>query len=268
MLDAPPEVPRDQYDGINAVNWSRLRLLEKSPTHYRIGLGEDSSGFTLGTAAHMAILEPARFANEYVVTDIRRDARTRKWQEFEEECLKAGKQILIRSEYDRTIAIRDKVRENKRAMHYLSDGKPEQTLRWKLGDYDCKGRADYIGPRAIVDLKSTKCSEPRAFARSCRAYGYFGQAAWYSDGLTLSGLARRPFVFVAVESAPPHLVTVFTVPEHVLAEGREQYLGLMGKLDYCTKRNWWGGYVEAEEVALELPPDWRTAAPTEDAAPF
>ena len=244
---------RASYDALDALNWSRLRLLEKSPAHYVMGYGDDSSGFALGTATHMAILEPERFAAEYVVTDIRRDKRTKKWNDFEAEQLALGKTILIRSEYNDTIAMRDAVFAHPKAMSYLSGGASEQTLTWELGDYKCKGRADYIGPKAIVDLKSTKDCSPREFAKSCARYGYFGQAAWYSDGLRLSRGLSLPYVIVAVDSSPPHIVTVYRIPEHVIAAGREQYLTLLGRLDYCRRANFWGGYVEADEVDIEMP---------------
>ncbi len=247
---------RAEYDAIQAENWSKLKLLEKSPAHYKQGWGEESDSLKLGTAVHMAILEPEKFAATHVVTDIRRDARTKKWQEYEYEQLALGKTILIQSEHARIIAIRESVLSNSKAAQYLSGGQPEVALQWTLGSgeisFKCKGRADYIGD-AIVDLKSTQCSSPRAFARSAYKYGYFGQAAWYSDGLFLSTGKRKPFVIVAVESAAPHLVTVFRVPDALIAFGREQYLSLLGKLDYCQRNNWWGGYTEQDEVDLTLP---------------
>jgi hypothetical protein len=252
----PADVSRDSYDQLQRLNWSRLRLLERSPAHYRNGYGDDTASLKLGTAVHMAILEPARFEAEYVVTDIRRDKRTKAWTEFETAQTRAGKSILIRSEYNKTLAIRDAVRGNKRAADLLQGGKPEVTLQWEFeGEgfrFECKGRADYIGG-AIVDLKSTQCSSPRAFSNSCAKYGYFGQAAWYSDGLFLATGERRPFYIVAVESAPPHIVTVFRMTDELLAHGREQYQTLLGKLDYCQTHDWWGGYTEAEETDLELP---------------
>lgn len=244
---------RQAYDKINALNWSRLRLLEKSPTHFQLGFGDDSSGFALGTAAHMAVLEPERFASEYEVTSIRRDARTKAWQEAETDAVRRGVTLLIQSEYTKTVAIRDAVFANPRARELLTGGRPEVALTWKLGQFDCKGRADYISPSAIIDLKSTQCSAPKAFGYSVRKYGYLGQAAWYSDGCRLRTGKTRPFYFVAVESAPPHLVTVFRVTEAQLAEGREQYLELLGRLAYCQSRNWWGGYTESPEIDLELP---------------
>jgi hypothetical protein len=241
---------RGQYDALKRLSWSRLRLLEKSPAHYRHGVGDDSSGFALGTAAHMAVLEPERFAMEYVVYPGRRAGKA--WEAFEAEHLAQNKQILNQREYDAAIAIRNAVRSHSRATSYLRGGAAEQTLTWALGEFECKGRADYIGD-AVVDLKSTKDGSPKAFAAACARYGYFGQAAWYSDGLFLATGKRKPFVIVAVESSAPHVVTVYRVPDAVLAAGREQYLTLLGRLSYCMKNSFWGGYSEQEEIDLEIP---------------
>lgn len=246
---------REHYDALTNLNWSRLKLLEKSPAHFKYGFGDDSSGFALGTAAHTAVLEPERFEAEYVVYPGRRAGKV--WDAFEEEQLAIGKSILNQKEYDSTLQIRNAVHSNPRAMEYLTDGASEQTLTWTLtaGEtvFECKGRADYVGPRAIVDLKSTKDCSPRAFSRACQNYGYFGQAAWYSDGLYLSRGQRLPFKIIAVESTAPFLVTVFNVTPAVIAHGRDQYMTLLGKLDYCERTGFWGGYSEAEELDIEIP---------------
>ncbi len=247
---------RAAYDATPGENWSRVKLLEKSPAHYRQGFGDDSSGFALGTAAHMAILEPERFLAEYVVfTGKVRNGKV--WDAFEQAAIDAGKSVLNQKEYNNTLAIRDAVRGNAKAMEYLSGGEPEVTLTWKLGDFSCKGRADYRGI-AIADLKSTKDCSPRKFGRACLEYGYFGQAAWYSDGNFLATGKRLPFRIIAVESSPPHLVTVYRVTDEQLAYGREQYLSLLGKLDYCRKNNFWGGYTEEDELDLVMPEYART----------
>jgi hypothetical protein len=246
-----PEVARDAYDQIEAENYSRLKLLEKSPAHYKAGYGEATDALKLGIACHMAILEPAKFEAEYVVYP-GKVRRGKEWEAFEQNAIRHGKTVVSRSEKAKTIGIRDAVHANKRAMEYLSGGKPEVTLQWEIAHFKCKGRADYVGA-AVVDVKSTQCSSPAAFAQSFLKYGYDMQAAWYSDGLRLSTGEDLPFKIIAVESSPPHMVTVFDIPKAIIAQGRERYLTLLGKLDWCRKTGVWGGYTETEEVELELP---------------
>lgn len=252
---------RQAYDNLSRLNWSRLKLLERSPAQYVHGRGDDSSGFALGTAGHSATLEPEKFARDYVVYP----GKTRNgaaWEAFETEAMRSSLQVISRSEYADASAIAAAVRAHSRASAYLSGGKAEVALVWDIvaGSlrFECKGRADYIGD-ALVDFKTTKDASPKAFGASCAKLGYLGQAAWYSDGHYLATGQRKPFIFVAAESSAPHIVQVYRVTPEQLEIGRAQYLGLLGRLDYCTKQNFWGGYTEAEETDLELPA-WMEAA--------
>lgn len=253
------EVHRDDYDRNPRLNWSRLRLLERSPAHYKAGYGDESDSLRLGTAVHMAVLEPARYAKEYVVYP-GKVRRGKEWDAFETDAVRRGLTVVSRSEQAKTLATRDAVLANRRAMEYLTGGKPEVTFEWEIGAgdlrFECKARADYDGPLGLVDLKSTQCAAPKAFAHSVLKYGYDGQAAWYRDGKQRDPRygQRSPFTIIAVESAPPHLVTVFRMPKAVLERGQERYETLLAKLHDCQTRNYWGGYVEADEVDLELPP--------------
>lgn len=252
-----PEMSRAEYDSFEGcINWSRIRLLEKSPAHYKYGYGEDSSGFALGTAVHSAILEPEKFAADFVIYP-GKVRRGKEWEAFELEQTRAGKSILSAKEQREAIGIRDAVHGNATARKYLTGGVAEFSMFWELGTvpytFQCRGRGDYLSPLAIVDLKSTKDASPKAFANSCARYGYFGQAAWYSDGYERITGKRLPYKIIAVESSSPYVVQVYNVPEADLAKGREQYQTLLGKLDYCTKSGFWCGYSEQEEIDIEMP---------------
>jgi hypothetical protein len=74
----------DEYAAIPAVRASDLKALGKSPRRY---LWEqthhtDSPAMRMGRAVHTAVLEPHRYAAEYVVATCRRDARTKDYQAF------------------------------------------------------------------------------------------------------------------------------------------------------------------------------------------
>lgn len=252
---------RAAYDALQAINWSRLKLLEKSPAHYKAGYSGDSQSLRLGTAAHAAVLEPEKFAKDFVVYP-GKVRRGKEWEAFEQQALDQGKQVLSRTEFAEAEAIAKSVRSNARASLLLLGGHAEVGLTWSItaGDlkFECKGMLDYVGTEALVDLKSTRDGSPEGFASSCARYGYYGQAAWYADGYFRKTGKRLPFYFVAVESDAPYLVTVYRVPDHILAHGRDQYLTLLAKLDYFTKKNFWGGYSEADEIDLGLP-EWQTS---------
>lgn len=245
------ELSRAEYDATKAINWSRLRLIGKSPAHFAHGVGEDSSGFELGTASHACTLELEKFASDFVVYP-GKVRRGKAWEAFEAEAIRAGRTVLKQSDYNEAQAIRKAIFDNPRAAKLLSGGRAEFSMVWKLGDFLCKGRGDYLS-EAIVDLKTTKDASPRAFAAACAKYGYFGQGAFYSDGYKILTGQRLPYYIVAVESGAPHVVQVYRLSEASLAKGRDQYLSLLGKLDYCTRNNFWGGYSDQPEMDLEAP---------------
>lgn len=251
------EVARDAYDALDALNWSRLKLLEQSPAHFKNKVQFDSTSFRLGTAAHMAILEPARFQAEVHVATVRMDGRTKAWQEEEKAATRAGKTLfLTKGDYSDAVSIRESVMSNRKARELLTGGKPEETIVWTIKtpsrEFKCKGRADYVGS-GLVDLKSTQSAAPNDFAWSCQKFGYWGQAAWYSDGLALATGERLPFYFIAVEKKFPFITQVYSLPETLLERGRDQYVSLLAKLADCQDRNWWGGYSESEVLDLTLP---------------
>lgn len=262
---------RAEYEAIDAIHWSTLKLMGKSPAHYLHALQpvehEDTDALQRGRVLHMAIFEPHRLASEVVVYRDRRQGK--KWEDF--EAANAGKEIITSRMHDTVEGLRAAARASALASKYLAGGRSEQTLRWKhvtpaLGDFpavefECKGRADFIANcGAIVDLKVTKDASPAGFGREVMRYEYHGQAAFYSDGHEAMTGERLPFIIVAVEAVAPYVVQVYRVGEDELALGRERYTSLLAQLDVCRRTSNWPGYAETE-MALQLP---RWAYPGED----
>lgn len=262
---------REEYDSLGGVNWSTLKHLGKSPAHYLHDItsddGEDSEARQRGRVLHLAIFEPERFARDVVVYPDRRAGRA--WDAFAEK--HAGKEIITSRMLDHVAALAASVRSSAMAARYVTGGSPEHTIQWRFRspaiehldgfEFDCKGRLDFVAEAgAIVDLKSTKDGSPTGFAREVLRYEYHAQAAFYADGYEAMTGVRLPFVFVCVETAAPHVVQVYRVPDDVLELGRERYMQLLAHLNVCRKEARWPGYAETE-MELVLP---RWARPLED----
>lgn len=274
--DPPPEPPpapsnaRDDYDAIDAVNWSTLKHLGKSPEHYLHHLknkGKDTDARQRGRVTHLAVFEPERLGHEVAVWHDRKQGNA--WEAFAKK--HAGKEVLNTKAFETAKAIGNAARNHPMASRYLAGGRAEVSARWLyrsphvegLADWEmwCKGRLDFIANvGAIVDLKSTRDGSPGGFAREVLRYEYHVQAAFYSDGhFALTG-ERLPFVFVAVEAEAPHVVQVYRVPDDIIDLGRERYSLLLAQLRICRQDNKWPGYAEAE-MELTLP---RWARPADD----
>ena len=249
----------DDYDMIDALNWSRLKHMAKSPAHYvhNIKAGcEDTAALKLGRAVHMAVLEPDRFGANVVRWEgaVRRG---KAWDEF--QAAHRHQDILTEREHDQCLSIAAAVRKDSTASAYLAGGKSEVTLRWThrqtVGipyEVACKGRCDLITPRAIVDLKTCADASPEAFGRDAFKMLYYAQAAMYSDGFEAAHGSGLPFVIVAVEKSSPWVVQCYELPEDVLQMGRELYRGLIDRLVACRAESVWPGYATGV-LPLELP---------------
>lgn len=246
------DVRRDEYDQIERVNYSALKMIAKSPAHYAHGLTQrysDTDAKKFGRAFHIAVLEPERFRSAVAVWD-GGTRRGKEWDAFRAK--HAQREILTESEYERCLALQKAVRGDAIASRYVSRGRAEVTMEWAINGVPCKGRIDFDSPEAIVDLKSTRDASPDGFGKESWRYRYHTQGAWYGDGYEASGGPRKPYVLIAAEHEPPYIVQVYRMPDIALDLGREEYRLWLDKLAYCREQNHWPGYVEGEQE-LTLP---------------
>lgn len=267
------KLTRAQYDASSRTNWSTLKLMGKSPAHYKERLdhppGPDSDAMAKGRIVHLAALEPEKLGDVAIWEEGVR--RGRAWDAFRAD--NRGKELVTRATYDEALAIGAAARRAPMAVKYLNDGEAEVSMQWThkvsawLGNdgysIDCKGRVDFVANcGALVDLKTTRDAAPQAFARQCFNLEYHCQAAFYVDGYAAEHGKTLPFVVVAVETTRPYVVQVYEVPEELLELGRERYRTLLDTLNHCRTHNEWAGY-GTTAMPLTLPA-WAT--PKEDEA--
>jgi hypothetical protein len=201
---------------------------------------EETLAMRLGSGAHALLLDQP----VAVFTGKVRSGKV--WQEFQDE--HAGKTILNRREHAQAEAMAEAVWGNREARHLIAaDGVAlEQRLEWLQQGVPCSGTPDARAGTFIADLKTTRCADPDRFARDATWRHYHAQLAWYLDGVRLSGLGKPTEAYVvAVESTPPHCVTVMRLTDRAIDQGRrlcriwlERYIG-------CERDDYWPGYVES-----------------------
>lgn len=255
-------VPNDEYRALPSLNISALKELQKSPLHYRYAREnpKTSPAMTLGTAAHCATLEPERFCRDYAIWSGRTAAgrmspRTGKaWEAFVAD--QGGKLILTEDECSDAMTMAAAVRADPVAAKYLAAGEPEVTLAWPMHGRDCKGRVDWLthmdGEPVIVGLKTARECRHFAFGAAAAKLGYPLQWAWYQDLYEGIKGHRARMVEMVVESAPPHAVVVYVIPDDILEYGRDEYRRLLEILAACERDNHWPGPAETEQI-LTLP---------------
>ena len=74
--------------------------------------------------------------------------------------------------------------------------------------------------------------------------GYHSQLAWYRNGAAQNGLDVDGCFTIAVETKPPHCVTVMQMTENALRIGEKRYSAWMERLKICEAADEWPGYVQ------------------------
>lgn len=257
-------LPYDLYVQIPGDNFSRLKEMARSAKHYkwRLDNPRKSAPISLGKAAHTAVLEPHRFAAEYALWDERteddkvRPRRGKVWEEF--VVANPGKQIVRADEHGLAMSMRDEVRSNPAAMKYLRKGTPETSMVWDDAETGrrCKGRTDWLvnvdGIDCLVGLKTARDCRNIWFGNAAARLGYHLQWAFYRDGYeALSGNIPR-VVEIVIESAPPHDLVVYIIPDEIVELGRDEYRRHLVTLGECETADEWPG-VATEEQILSYP---------------
>jgi exodeoxyribonuclease VIII len=260
-----PVLSFERYTSLERVNISHLKEMARSALHYHYRATNprgDTKAMSFGRSVHTAILEPERFASEYVVWDQLtesgelRPRRGKAWDAF--VSFNPGKTIIRLDEYNFACAVRDAVRAKPVAMKYLADGQPEVSMVWEdaATSTPCKGRLDWVtridGDDVIVGIKKTRDLDPRRFSQQAASLLYYLQWGFYHDGYFASAGRTPRVVEVVVEAEAPFDCVVYLIPPEVIDRGRDEYRALLERLGECQRADRWPGRAE-NEVIFELP---------------
>jgi exodeoxyribonuclease VIII len=262
MMNA--NLPFDEYQSIDARNWSALKHMSKTPAHYQEAIQNpptQSPAMLIGSAFHALVLEPDSFDDFYAVAPAGIDRRTKAgkeaWAEFEASA--AGKTILTADQDNTVRQMAAAVLRHPTASRLLSMcGQRELSVTWtdEATGTPCKCRIDAYNKTngLVIDLKTTDDASPTAFSRTCAKYAYHGQAAYYLDGLANAGAYSSKFIFIVVEKSPPFAVAVFLCDKDMLDTGRLRYQECLRLHAECSAADNWPGY--PEEVQTITLPIW------------
>lgn len=217
---------------------------------------ETANHFDIGTAAHLAVLEPEQYAAR-VVEIAAEDYKTKLARELRDEAYAAGKTPILDKE--RTIVDNIAERIFAQAGSYFAGGEAEVSLTWNWDGVLCKARPDYlIRPNVIVDLKTTMTANPRAIARKAFNEGWHVRAVWYKEAVSRTGSQLRAagiyesgspvpripirYLFVVVEVKPPHLVQIFEMDGRSEAWAQQQIVRGLRLFQDCMAKDDWPAY--------------------------
>ena len=190
-----------EYRSHPALSRSELWQFHKSAEWFKWKKdhpSEPTPALLFGQVAHKLLLEPEDFDTDFAVApvvDKRTKAGKEAWEQF---CADAdGKTVVDAATYEQCMAMVSAARTNP-LVNDLLQGNHEEPFFWTDPDtgVQCKARLDSWhrdenGIPVVVDYKTTADASYRAFQRDVQSYGYFFQAAMYSEGLIQNGRCPR-----------------------------------------------------------------------------
>lgn len=277
------DISHEDYLAIDAFSASGSKRILQSPMHYaydRSHPSDPTASQAMGTALHMAILEPMRFASDVIVKP--EDAPKRPtatqinakkpsdaaisaidfWADFDRRA--EGKLLLSGDQAEAVAGMVESVRQHPIHDAMFCDGRAELTMQWvdaKLG-IPCKARFDYLRDDGIaLDLKSCTNASAEEFVRSVARFKYHYQEAHYRNGYEhLCGESLRAFLFVAVENTPPHACAVYVIESNAVRFAIDRVDEAMQLYAEARRTGEWRGY--PQEVTPLTLPRWAISIPS------
>lgn len=277
----------EEYLAVDAVSNSTMKLLSRSPWHWKNRVPVDETRPMLcGSLAHCAQFEPDAVEARYVFvpddaprrpTDAQWNAvksnessqRAKDWwREF--EASQGGRSVILPKEHAMLKLQMAALKANDEISEAFSTGDSEVSMFWvdpKTGVY-CKGRPDHVhkargGRVVMVDLKALADDTPSGVQRYIARMGLYRQQAHYMRGFEV--ITRKPvddFFFAVVSSVPPVLAMPHRITFEALEHGFEEVDELLAEFAQCQKSQCYPAY-KPEQRMHSLPAWLKTGGEVE-----
>lgn len=248
----------------SAVSSTSLKLLiEKSPKAFLAShnglMRKESDAFRIGTALHMAILEPQLFEKSFVImpkfSGTGAFARRDEWR----ASLQPGAVVLKEDEYNDLQEMINSVLSHQDACNILKHGQAEQSGYFRHQETGIKSRVRpdflHLQNMAFLDVKSTTDVRADQFKKAIWTYRYDIQLAMYAYGIELiTGKPVEYNLILVVEKKAPFECALYLCDEALMTKGREDYSLAMERLKQCIDENIFDSYQKKiEPISL---PEW------------
>lgn len=258
-----PDLPMEEYHSSGSISKSGLDLIRKSPLHYWELRGkadpedDDTDSLELGRQVHTCALEPHVWERDFAWSP-HSDKRTTKYKNW--AVANAHRQIITKTRAMQVEAMARAVHAHRKARQLLAGTLREASIYWIDEDTDvlCKCRPDSLDTSdphcwIVADLKTARSANPDddEFPKAAWNQRYHWSAAFTIDGIrAMLRQTGKPvpeeilYVPIAVETKPPHAVSVFVFNTEIIREGREEYRKHLQTYADCKAANAWPGYPE------------------------
>lgn len=257
-------LPRATYESWPLPSYSLLKHYERSPAHALEQMRhpkEPTDAMDLGSALHSAVLEPARFIEQWAeapVCDRRTNIGKQRWSEW--EAAHTGVQALKSDEWRAVLAMREVLLAHATAGELLrAPGLREVALvvEPEPGLGLVKGLVDLVVPWAgatcLVELKTARVADGALWCTQAARLQYHAQAALYLDlAAAIAPGPQRRHLTVAVETIAPWGIVIHEWDEQALETGARCWRRWLALHRECEANGRWPGY-EPGVHGLRLP---------------
>ena len=270
--DVPEAIYHERTLGIFSQHTGLVFEHSAASYRYSIDAPEDDAPeretFVVGRALHCAVLEPERFARDFVRAPKFADGRSAegKAQRAAFAADHPGATVLTEKQWADVTGMAASVRRQSRVAALLAapGTRTEVTVRWAeetatddepdLPAIECKARVDVDCPAfvTLLDVKSTQNATADEFSRDIEKWGYHEQAALYLRAYRAIGEERDVFAFPVVEKSPPYLCAVYGLDEGDLLAGDLAVRMRLRRFARCIATDTWPG-LPAEIQTISRP---------------
>ena len=228
---------------MDPLRFSRLKLMGKSPAHYAAYVSTPTGAMETGTAADKLLLGGKVVAYP---------GPTRRGKEYDAFAAANSDALIVTQ---KEFAVADGIAQSVSACHdamRLLTGIRQHTMLWDFNGRPCRGTPDVRGDGFLTDLKTGETSDPRFFHFKVRRFAYHAQMRFYETGVALANLPPvTDSYIVAVEQAPPHVVTVYRLSAATIELGARLWRLWLEQLQVCEASGSFPPYSQSI-VDLEL----------------
>lgn len=249
------------------------KLHSMTPAHARVEWAKaPSEAMELGSAVHIALLQPEDFDSMIFVSDAPVNERTGKpygrdtkafgdWEMAIKQ--EHGDKILISTEQADFIdrMVRSVKQLDAWRLLRACDMK-EIPLYGQIAGVQVRGRPDAVCSKkyapVIIDLKTSKSASRSWFEKSIADFDYGFQAAGYAMLAAQNGIDCRHYLFIVVENQRPFGSACFRLNDEVISWYRPKVEAAARLYEECVQTDSWPAYpYETQEIGL---PRWHEAS--------
>jgi exodeoxyribonuclease VIII len=261
------ELSNADYHAHSALSRSALLSFSQSPAHFwqRYLSSQNiakapTPAMLFGSALHSFVLEPDRYNLDYLELPGGSRASTAA-RVIQEKAAAEQSTVLPHGTTAKCHAMSKALMGHKAASKALTTAGQNEVSFFATcpkTDLEVKCRADRLTNKGwVIDLKTTICAAPDAFARTIANYQYHIQAGFYLDVIEwATGHRPKGFLFVCIEKEAPYAVSVFRASDAMIQAGSKKAQELLhGLADHFLRfgpEKPWPAYGESI-TELDLP---------------